>query len=762
MAKVAIIDKSATQANAYSRFFEFEFDRYSLTDKSVQRVLKKDITLDFEAVVDKYDLVILVGAEACKFVGKGISVTQYQGHLVQDKFLPIINPAMISLKPEGKPAFDKAVENIHAYVRGDMRSMSSLDIRGIKSESEALAYINSINSTTIAIDSETSALYPRDGYILGVSISHAKHQGVYIDANVITEDVAEAMQKLFNRTTVVFHNAKFDMSWFRYHFGWHFPQFEDTMLLHYLLDETPGTHGLKQLAIKYTKLGDYDRELEDFKIQYCKQYKIKKAEFTYDLIPFEILWKYAAIDTAATIELYDVFYPIVQKSSNLRRAYTELLKPGMLFLIDMENNGVPFDLSKLKEAEITLSNKILEAEQELYTYEAIQQAEAILGKRFNPNSPAQLRLLFFEVLKLPVPDKRTETGAISTDAEVLTELSKIHRIPELVLTIRKTRKIKSTYIDKIIPALDRDSRLRTSFNLTSTTSGRLSSSGKLNMQQLPRDDKTVKSCITAREGYKIVSQDLATAEMYIAAVLSGDKKLQKVFTSGGDFHSTIAHMVFKLPCKVEEVKDKFKQLRQAAKAISFGILYGSGPAKVAETAGISIDEAKEHIKTYFGTFKQLAKWLKDNQEFIKAYGHTYTFFGRKRRLANVFSPDKSIAAGAVRSGVNALVQSTASDVNLLAAVDLNRWIKEQKFEEKIKVFALVHDSILAEVHDSVIDIYLAKLKELTQKDRGVSIANCPIGVDAEVGQDYSFIEITEPFLPREDEEVEDALDDDVE
>ena len=140
---------------------------------------------------------------------------------------------------------------------------------------------------------------------------------------------------------------------------------------------------------------------------------------------------------------------------------------------------------------------------------------------------------------------------------MLKELSTQSPIPALILDIRQKSKIKNTYLDKIIPQLDRDSRLRTGFNLHGTTSGRLSSSGKLNMQQLPRDNPTVKGCIKASEGHKIVAMDLTTAEVYVAAVLAKDTALMDVFKSGGNFHSTIAHRVFRLPCKVEEVVDLY-------------------------------------------------------------------------------------------------------------------------------------------------------------------------------------------------------------
>ena len=230
--------------------------------------------------------------------------------------------------------------------------------------------------------------------------------------------------------------------------------------------------------------------------------------------------------------------------------------------------------------------------------------------------------------------------------------------------------------------------------------------------------------------------------MYYAAVLSGDKNLQKVFSSGGDFHSTIAHMVFNLPCEVEQVKKLYPAMRQSAKAISFGILYGSGAKKVSQTVtkatgeDYPVDQAQEDIKAYFTRFNKLKRWLDDRKNFIEQNGFTYSFFGRKRRLPNVFSTDKGIAAHEVRSGINSEVQSLASDMNLLGAIDTARQIKNEGLDAKI--FMLVHDSIVAIVKDECVDRYCEILQENTQRDRGCSIPGYPIGVDQEAGNDYSF------------------------
>ena len=452
--------------------------------------------------------------------------------------------------------------------------------------------------------------------------------------------------------------------------------------------------------------------------------------------------KYAAIDTAVTFTLFNKFWPAVQKNQKLLSVYNTLLIPGTLFLMDMEEVGIPINRSRMTTAENYLDTYITEAKQQLYNFDAVKQFETDSGVIFNPNSVQQLRKVLFDYLKLTPTGKKTGTGAISTDAEVLEELSEEHDLPAAILKVRKLGKIKNTYISKILPELDKDERIRTNFNLIFTTSGRLSSSGKFNAQQIPRDDPIIKGCISAPVGYKIVSQDLATAEMYYAAVLSKDKNLQQVFISKGDFHSTIAKMVFDLPCEVEVVKKLFGDKRQSAKAISFGILYGSGPQKVSDTVSKStgevygVDRAREDIKSYFTKFSGLKNWLNSRKEFIEQNGYTYSFFGRKRRLPNVFSTDKGIAAHEVRSGINSEIQSIASDVNLLAAIDTANEIKTKGLDAKI--FMLVHDSIVALVKDEHVQEYCEILKTNTQKDRGCSIKNCAIGVDQDIGQDYSF------------------------
>ena len=744
MAKVAVIESKPSR-NDYVKLFnnEFEFDRLALcSDPTIKKVLKRDVDLEIE--IDNYDWIILVGSEALKHFTKENSVTEYSGRVVNDKYLPVINPAMLTFKPEAKKTWEESCENIKKYIAGELKQ-AKLDkdkMYGITESSDLYVFLdNALNHDNdfIALDSETTGLYPRDGYMLGISLSYEDDHGAYIDCDCIDEKAEKLLQQLFDKKRVVFHNAKFDIAFFEYHFNFRFPRFEDTMLLHYMLDENPGTHGLKQLSLKYTPYGDYEKPMYEWIDDFCRRNGILKSSFAWDMIPFDVMKDYAAMDAVCTFLLFKKFENALVKNERLYGVYKNILIEGTKFLIDVQDNGVPFDKDRLQRSTHLMQDQIDEAVQKLYEYEAVQQFEINQGKDFNPNSTVQLRSLLFDYIGLEPTGKKTGTGADSTDAEVLKELSLKHEIPQLVLDIRQKVKIKSTYLDKIYPQLDRDSRLRTGFNLHGTTSGRLSSSGKMNMQQIPRDNPIVKGCIKAKEGNKIVAMDLTTAEVYVAAVLAKDENLMNIFREGGNFHSNIAKLVFSLPCEADEVAEHYATERQAAKAVTFGIMYGAGPAKISQQVTgdsgsyFSKQQAQEVIDDYFRQFHKLKKWIDTSSKFIMDNGFIYSALGRKRRLPNVNSDNAGIQGHEVRSGMNFLVQSVASDINLLGAIDAHDELKGKP----AKIFALVHDSILAEVEESYVDEYCEILKRNVQKDRGFSIPGCPVGCDFDVHDDYS-------------------------
>lgn len=784
MSKIAVITPKPTKMDM-SRTFNLKVDQYSLTSENVKRVLVKHVDIDID--LDEYDWVILIGAEPLKYFSTATAITDVTGMRVDAKpkkewsgykgFLASINPAAMHFKPEIKPVFEFTCSRLMEHINGTFQPPAPCDYRIWETETESLnGYLRSVlqsDAPVIALDSETGALYCRKGEMLGVSMSHKERQGIYAHIDAFNDETCRLFQKLADSDKhIVFHNAKFDEHWFKMHLNVNFDKayrenrMHDSMVQHYVLDERPG-HGLKPLAIKYTDMGNYDKALDDFKKEYCKTHNIKQADFTYDLIPFETLSEYAVRDTDATLRLHNKFFPLVDKNPRLRELYFDLLMPAVSFLGRMEDRGVPVSLKRLRAAQKELHQKVFEAEQELYSHEAVVEFERQEGSKFNPQSPIQMRKLLFDIAGFEPTGKLTSTGQISCDAEVLKELAEFGELPIILLKIRKNTKLLSSFINKMLDHVDHDGRVRTGFNLTTVTSGRLSSSGTINLQQLPRDNPIVKGCIVAPPGYKIVAKDLTTAEVYYAAVLSGDHALQQVFVNMtrepdkyADFHSTIAHMVFNLPCEPNEVKEKFPAMRQASKAITFGILYGSGPAKVMESVNealleqhiemgtpynpCDIDDAKGYINTYFGKFPTLKKWIEKSHEQIRQHGYIYSHYGRKRRLHNVKSDDRAIIAGEIRSGFNAIIQSASSDSLLLGCIEADKEIQEIGMDAEI--VALVHDSIVAVVREDLVDEYSELLDRNIQKDRYnklgeyLGIPGTPIGIesDSEAGgsRDY--------------------------
>ena len=289
---IAIVETKPSR-NDYVDLFEnsFEFDQFQLcSNPSVKRVLKRDVDIEFNP--DNYDWVILVGSEPLKFYTKEGSITEYSGRIVDDKFVPVINPAMLAFKPEAKKTWEESRDNVFKYLNGEMKQEKLENIYGITESADLYVFLTRAlehENDFVALDSETSALYPRDGHMLGISMSYEPEHGAYIDCNCIDEKAEELLQLIFDKKRVVFHNAKFDIAFFEYHFGFKFPRFEDTMLMHYMLDEQPGTHGLKQLTLKHTPYGDYEKPMYQWIEDYRKRTGILKDSFSWDMIPFDIM-----------------------------------------------------------------------------------------------------------------------------------------------------------------------------------------------------------------------------------------------------------------------------------------------------------------------------------------------------------------------------------------------------------------------------------------------------------------------------------------
>jgi DNA polymerase I-like protein with 3'-5' exonuclease and polymerase domains len=722
---------------------EVEYDIKYLSSTPKEKILKKDIDLDIDAVKQSYKVIAVIGAESLKYVAGMTGIQKYNGVFVEKKYLPIMHPNIVLMKPQLEDDIVKAFNQIPKILSGGESALpaSEKDYCFIETEEQFLQYKEQIEQANpIVADIETTSVSPFTGNILGIALSTKPHQGLYASIDIVNK-YKIWFHNIFKTKKVIFHNSKFDMGYMEYELGFEFPDFEDTMLLHYTLEEAVGTHGLKSLAMRFTDLGDYERELDDYKKTWARKNKIKLADFNYGMLPSEILAPYACKDADATFQLYTKFKAIVEKSKEFSSLYNNLLIPATKAIKKLEKNGGPVDRKQVEWLSEQYDIDVEECLAEISNHEAVKRFERIHGKVFNPNSTAQLRELFGNILNIKLI-KKTATGADSVDKEVLKEID--HPLAEAILDLREKSKMAGTYISNIKQGIDYDDRLRSGFNLQGTTSGRLSSSGNLNYQNIPRDNKDIKKLFKARPGYKIVQCDLGTAEVYYAAVLSNDKFLQQAFIDKLDFHSYVAKQMFNLPCEVHEVKNLYKNERQYAKAITFGIMYQAGPAKIAETVNkdakageeITVLQAKQFIQKYFNEARALKKFIDASNHQIENYAYIYSFFGRKRRLPEAKAPNPGVAKHAIRSGVNFLVQSVASDINIFGLVDIFNWIEENNYEKDIIPFTVVHDSIVSEVREDLVSEYIRNARACIQKDRGLSIPGCPIKVDFEIGPSW--------------------------
>jgi DNA polymerase I-like protein with 3'-5' exonuclease and polymerase domains len=518
------LDKGSarTTINKYAPDLK-NFDILYLSDTKKDKILKKDLTLDFGSL-DKYDIVVPVGADSLKHICKLTNVTKYNGLQVEGKYFPLINPSMVMIKPQTEPMLVKALQNITLAAKGELKvEKNQKDYRFVITQEEFDEVFKIlVDADPIVIDTETTGLNYLTSELICVVFSTKPHQGIFVSIDIVKKN-NDKLKELVKKKTIIFHNSKFDIHMLSQILGWEFDKIEDTMLLHYLLNEAVGTHGLKDLAIQFTDLGDYDTPLNEYKKEFCRKNKILLSDFNFGLVPLDILSVYSVQDGDASMQIYKKFKPIVEGNKQLKNVYDNILIPGVKALVALENNGGPIDTKYLTELQSKYEQKLTEVMEKIKQSPAVKEFEQAQGKEFNPGSVKQLGEVLFNILKLP-PVKLTDTGNFSTDVEVLDTLKDMHEFPNLIVEYRKMSKLKNTYIDSILQVLDADGRLRSNFNLQGTTSGRLSSSGNLNYQNLPKDKKGeghlgIKRAFQARPGYAIVQGDLKTAEVYVAAVL---------------------------------------------------------------------------------------------------------------------------------------------------------------------------------------------------------------------------------------------------
>lgn len=349
-------------------------------------------------------------------------------------------------------------------------------------------------------------------------------------------------------------------------------------------------------------------------------------------------------------------------------------------LSSMEQIGMKVDVNGIKEFSDVLSANIHNIETSIYE---------LAGEKFNINSPKQLGVILFEKLGLPAK-KKTKTG-YSTNAEVLEALAEEYPIVSLILEYRTYAKLKSTYCEGLLKAVEADNRVRCTFNQTETRTGRLSST-EPNLQNIPVRTalgREMRKFFIADDGYAIIDADYSQIELRVLAALSGDKNMIDAFNSGTDIHSVTASKVFGVPLNVVT-----GELRSKAKAVNFGIVYGIGAFSLSKDIKTTRAEADSFIKSYLALYSSVSDYMDKCIADAKEKGYSETLFKRRRYLPELTSSNGMLRSFGERVARNMPIQGTAADIIKIAMIKVYERLKSEYPDTKL--IMQVHDELMAE------------------------------------------------------------------
>jgi DNA polymerase-1 len=432
--------------------------------------------------------------------------------------------------------------------------------------------------------------------------------------------------------------------------------------------------------------------------------------------PTELAWTYFNItlsdehrtvqETDIVFKLYDVLKSKL-KEQELADLYEKIERPLAYVLFKMETCGVKLDEAHLKNLSKHCQDKIDELTIKLY---------ALAGEEFNINSPKQLGVILFEKLSLPTA-RRTKTG-YSTDEEVLLKLSEIHEFPSLILEYRQLAKLKSTYIDALPKLINpQTGRIHAEFNQIGAETGRLSSRHP-NLQNIPiRTElgRQVRKAIIPSEGMVMLSADYSQIELRILAHLSADESLLEAFNRDQDIHNYTASLIFDIdPAKVDYA------MRDTAKRVNFGIVYGMSGFGLSKDLGISQKEAQEFIDRYFRRYPKVKVFMDRQIEHCQKNGYVLTLLNRRRYIPDINSKNNSVRQFAERQAINTPVQGSAADMMKLAMINVHNEIEKLKLRSRMLI--TVHDELVFDLLPDEQETMLPLVKNVMEKTNNMYLS----------------------------------------
>ncbi len=424
----------------------------------------------------------------------------------------------------------------------------------------------------------------------------------------------------------------------------------------------------------------------------------------------------AAARACAVLKLTEILAPLLEEQQ-----MTALLKqielPLCTVLYEMERRGCLVDPEALAAFGASLGTDIAALENEIFT---------LAGQTFNINSPKQLGELLFDTLKLP-HGKKTKTGW-STNAEVLESLRYESPLVGKILDYRQLTKLKSTYADGLLPHIASDGRIHTSFQMTATATGRLSST-EPNLQNIPTRTELgseIRRMFLPSPGNVYVDADYSQIELRLLAHISGDQAMCEAFRSGYDIHRATAAQVFHIA--PEEVTP---EMRRSAKAVNFGIVYGISAFSLSKDIGVSVADAKAYMEAYFRTFPGVRAYMDRIVEEAKAQGYVETLYHRRRALPELKSSNFNLRAFGERVALNMPIQGTAADIIKLAMIAVRSRLKREGLSGQLVL--QVHDELIVECPESEAEKCRAILEEEMERVAALSV---PLTAEAHIGKNW--------------------------
>jgi len=537
-----------------------------------------------------------------------------------------------------------------------------------------------IQQTEICFDTETTGLDPNEAELVGLSFSVTKGEAYYVPCPVDRDACIQLLnnfQPLFSNLNITWvgQNIKYDLLMLKWYGFELLGNIFDTMLAHYVI-EPDGKSSMDSLSAKY--LGYQPVSITEL------IGKKGKGQGNMRDIEIEKIKEYAAEDADITLQLKNVFLPLIKKEQ-VEKIFSEVENPLVKVLTNMEFEGIRIDEQFLKDYSTVLQKDALVFEESVY-----EQA----GVKFNLASPKQLGEVLFDKMKLDPKAKKTKTGQYATGEDVLAKLANQHKICNDILSFRELTKLKNTYVDALPELINsKTGRVHTSYAQAVAVTGRLSSTNP-NLQNIPvrteRGREIRKAFIPRDENHVLVSADYSQIELRIVAAISADVNMCEAFKTGKDIHTATAAKVF----NVEE-SEVTKEMRYKAKSVNFGIIYGQGAFGLADNLGISRAEAKEIIDNYKKQFPNIQKYMDDTINFAKETGFVETLMGRKRWLKDINSANFTVRGFAERNAINSPIQGTAADMIKLAMIKIDAAFKAHKF--KSKMLLQVHDELVFDV-----------------------------------------------------------------